>query len=166
MLKTIQNAFVPMRTSDVTADDTAMDLSTSGERMTDITTRDIWEFCEGQNNYELIFLAEGADDDVFGCEMWAIDKQGLGFLEWDVTGTLGTAWADITLKDSTARLFADDVTIAAQYSCSTTGVRDQGNNRVCRLCGDLNGKRALYPRFYTVGGAGEAERINAWIRTY
>jgi hypothetical protein len=171
MLSTLQNAFVPLRTSDVTADDTAMDLSTAGERMTDITKRDVWEISENENGYEIVFLAGGADDDTFGCELWAVAQTGaeggsIGTLEWDVTGTLGTAWADVTNADSTGYLFADDVTLSEQYSLVTTGVRDQGNNRVCRIFGDLNGKSFLYPRFYTVGGAGEAERINAWIRTY
>jgi len=163
---TIQASFEKMRSADVTADDTAIDGSTSGYRLTDITKRDIITFGPETNGIEIMFTAEGVDGDVFGAKIWNISNEGIALKVADITGALGTAWADITNADNTTRLFADSITIDAEYHLKEVTVADTANNRMARIGLDTLGCKGSYVEFHTVGGAGEAERITPWYRFF
>ncbi len=166
ILHTMRNPFCPARKLDVTVADTAFDGSTKGARYTDITRRDIYELDEACNGIEVLFAAEADDGDTFGCEILNVTRDGLADMVADVTGAVGTAWADMTNIDSTERLFVDDLSISAEYHLKEVTVADQGNNRFAKLGWDTIGARAIYFRFYNVGGGGQCARIRPWVRFF
>ncbi|HIJ71153.1 MAG TPA: hypothetical protein HPP87_07295 [Planctomycetes bacterium] len=171
MTHTQINGYVPLRSSDVTADDDALVPETLGANMlSDFTNRDCLDLDEAWNNGEIICWAEGVDNDTFGVEIWGLAKgpytRRIGTLMADITGTLGTAIADVSNPDNTSRLFADDMTISEQYHLTDISAHDNNDNRICKLTVDFNGLSGLCARFYNVGGAGEAERINLWMRPF
>lgn len=163
---TMQARFLKMRSADVTADDTAIDGSTSGYRLTDITKRDIIEYGPETNGIEIIFSAEGADNDTFGANIWNISCEGLALKVADLTCALGTSWADWTNTDNTSRLFADTATIDAEYHLKDVTVCDTGNNRIARIGLDTLGCRGSYVEFHSIGGVGQAKRLTPWYRFF
>lgn len=163
---TMQNRFVKMRTADVTADDTAIDGSTSGYRLTDITKRDIIEFGPETNGIEIIFSAEGVNNDTFGAGLWVVSQEGWGEKAADLTCALGLAWADMTNVDNTSRLFADTATIDAEFHLKDVTVADTGNDRMVRIGLDTLGARGAYVEFHSIGGVGQAKRLTPWYRFF
>jgi len=166
MMYTMQNIFEKMRKNDVTADDTAFDGSTSGSRYTDITQRDVYFFDPATNGVEIVFSGEGADGNVFGAELYLVTTDGWADKVADITGAAGTAWADMTNADSTARLFVDTITITDEYHLKEVTVADSGNNRFAKVGLDTLGARGAYVCFHTIGGVGEIARITPWIRFF
>ena len=172
VVHTMINGFIPLRNADVTADDTALTLDTAGlNKCTDITrSRDWLELDPAWNSAEFIVWSEGVENDTFGVELWGLMKspgsKSIGCLLADCTGTLGTCIADVTNPDNTSRLFADDITISAQYHITDFSAHDNDDDRITRIKVEFKGLYGLYSRWYNVGGAGEAERINLWMRPY
>ncbi len=167
MMYTMQNRFIKMRTADVTADDTAIDGSTSGYRLTDITKRDVIEYDPACNGIEIVFSAEGADNNTFGARIWNFTNDGIAQKAADITGALGTAWADLTNADNTSRLWADSITIDAEFHIKEVTVADTANNRIARVGMDTVGYRGGYVEFHNVGGGGaEVNRITPWYRFF
>lgn len=171
MLNTIQEDYIALRSfGDVTADDTGFDGETSGQRLSNIGqadfSRDILSLGTDANAVEIIGWAEATENASFGCELWGLTWSGITTLIADLTGTAGTAWADVTDVDSSARLFLDDITVSEWGHLRAIGVADGGNDRICKLAFDTLGLWGLYGRFYNVGGANECKRINLWVRPY
>lgn len=166
MQHVIQNGYNKMRTLDVTADDAALDGLTKGNKYTDITTRDIFEFDTGANVVEIMFSGEGIDTDKFGAEIWNVTLDGLAEFVADVTGTAGKAIADMTDMDNTSRLFCDDVSVIDSDHLKSVAVADQGNDRYSKISYAPFGAKAGYIRFYNVGGAGEVKRIVPRVRFF
>lgn len=164
-LHTMQTIYEKMRSADVTTDDTAFDGETSGARYTDITTRDIYEFGPEVNGAEIMFTGEATAGRSFSCEVWGVTLGGLGEFMCDLSGLAGTAWADLTDADSSARLFIDSLTIIEEEHVKDITVADSGNNRYAKLGFDTLGYGGAYCRF-TVGDATEVSRITPWIRTW
>lgn len=167
----MQNGFVPMRSADVTADDTLLDPTgtTTTAWLSDFTDKDVFELGPECNACEIAFVAEADDTDYFQCNLWGgarMGNQAIGVLLCCVTGQAGAAIGDITHADSTARLFIDTITIDSQSHSKTISAIDSGNNRMARLAFDTVGIRYLYPEFEDVGDATECDRINAYIRTF
>ncbi len=162
----MQNGYNRMRKQDVTADDAAFDGSSSGARYTDITKREVFFFDTGANVVEIMFYGEGDDGDTFGVEIWNVIKGGYAEYVADITGALGTAYADITNRDSTERLFADDVTISDSDHLKGVTIADQGNNRYSKITYSPFGAIGGCVRFYNVGGVGEVARIVPMIRFF
>lgn len=166
MQYTFQSGFCKMRTADVTADDTAFDGSTAGARYTDITRRDVIMFDPATNGIEIFFSGEATEGATFGAEIWNITVNGLGEKIADLTGAAGSAWADMTNKDSTERLFMDTVTISDEYHLKEVTVADSGNNRFARVGLDTLGSRGGYINFHSIGGANQVKRITPWFRFF
>lgn len=166
MSHTFQSGFTKMRTEDVTVADTAFDGSNSGARYTDITKRDVVIYDPATNGIEIMFSAEAADGDTFGAEIWNITMDGIADKAADITGIVGTAWADITETDSTARLFIDTITIDDEFHLKEVTVADSGNNRFAKVGLDTLGSRGGYVSFHSIGGVGQAKRITPWFRFF
>jgi len=135
MLYTMQNSFEKMRKADVTADDTAFDGETSGARYTDITKRDVYFFDPATNGIEIVLSGEAADGETFGAEIFLVTTDGWADKVADITGAAGTAWADMTNADCTARLFMDTITISDEFHLKEVTV-EYGRWRYIRLRGD------------------------------
>ena len=154
-----------MRADDVTSDDTALDGSTSGARYTDITSRGYYEFGTEVNGAEVVFSGEADNSDSGSCELWGVTTNGIGELIADLSLITGTAWADMTDPDSTARLFVDSITIITENHVKDVTVADSGNNRFAKVGFDTIGYKGIYCRC-TVGDATEISRLTPWIRTF
>lgn len=166
MSHTIQASYSKMRTDDVTADDVAFDGSTSGARYTDITTRDVFIYDPATNGVSIFFSAEATEGATFGAEIWNITNDGLAEKCADITGAAGSAWADMTNADSTARLFMDTITISEEFHLKEVTVADSGNNRYAKIGMDTLGGRGGYVSFHSIGGANEVKRITPWVRFF
>ena len=166
MLQTIQASYEKMRSEDVTVDDTGFDGVTKGQRLTDITTRDVFIYDTATNGVSVMFSAEAVDGDTFGAEIWNITNNGIADKVADITGIIGTAVADMTNVDDTSRLFGDTVTISEEFHLKEVTVADSGNNRFAKVGWDTLGCRGGYISFHSVGGAGEAKRITPYVRFF
>jgi len=169
MLHTLQTSYEPMRSADVTADDTLIDPSGSaGNWLTDFTSRDVYELGPETNGVEIIFWAEADETDYFGCKLWggAVGTPSIAEFICDMSGQAGAAIADVTNPDNTSRLFVDYIYIFDQAHIDMVGLLDssRGNNRIAKLAFDTYGYKFLYPEFYTVGDTTEVHRTNAYLR--
>jgi len=106
----------------------------------------------------IIYVTDTSDNYDFGFKVWgyAGDKSPAELL-CDVSGIIGTShYADGTsVPDSTTNLWADTMTVTTTH-IKDWSANDSGNNRICKLSGDIVGYTILYGEFYDVSGAGEA----------
>jgi hypothetical protein len=155
---------------DVTADDPSIDGLTKGRRLTDFTAnRYLFELQPGAHMVQVGFHAEGPGEDAtasFGCELWAAGLDKIPQRVCDITGLCGPAIADLSQADLTTRLFYDDLTVAdtTEWLDVTTG--NLLSDGLAWVCFSSRGARWLWPRFYNVGDATEADRIKALVKEY
>lgn len=172
-------AWVPLRGDiDVTLDDTAIDGSNPGYRLTDFTVSrgpdstkgGVTDLPPGTHMVQVGFYGEIHNDATgsFGCELWVGNP---GRTPWqkvcDVTGLAGAGWADMSVPDATNRLFYDDLSVSDTTKwlgeVTTGNLLGDGMGWVC-FCS--RGYSMIFPRFYKVGDATEVTRIKALMRCY
>lgn len=166
MLSTIQNSYVTLRSADITAADVTMDGGVKGSKLTEVTERDIVEFGTDVNGVILMFSGEAVDGDTFDGFVWGVTNEGIAEAICEISGTVGTAIADMTDVDATERLFVDTIEIKQEFHIKEVTVADSGNNRYAKLGWDTLGLKGMYVCVTAVGGAGEVDRLTPWVRTF
>lgn len=155
---------------DCTADDTALDGVTAGLRLTDFTkNRVLTELQPGRHLVQVGFYAEGPGEDAtasFGCELWAAGRDKIPQKVCDITGLCGPSIADMTNRDYTLRMFYDDLTVADATLWGDVTTRNLLSDGLGAVEFSSHGSAYLWPRFYKVGDATEAERIKALVKEY
>ncbi|KPL25606.1 MAG: hypothetical protein AMJ75_00410 [Phycisphaerae bacterium SM1_79] len=154
------------RIVDVTADDTAVDGTTSGYKYTEITKRDIYEFSPGVEGCVLVFSGEADDTDYGECRIWGVSNDGVGSFICDLTLKTGTAFADMTNADSSARLWVDTITVDSQAWLGDVSVVDTGGNRMASVHFKTFGLRGIFCQFSDIGDVTEISRIVPWVRSW
>lgn len=172
MNQTIQKGYVPMRSNDVTADDTLLESTATTYRYGEFTKRDVFLLGPEFNACEIIFVAEADDTDYFQCRIWGGGGKTDGRMTvaefiCDMTGQAGTAYAgDLTLGDPSDLRFIDTLTIDTQGHIKTASIADSATNRVAKLAFDTVGLTWLYAEFEDVGDTTEVHRIMPYIRPF
>jgi hypothetical protein len=166
MIHTIQNSYTKLRKLDITEADVTMDGGVAGSKLTEVTDRDYVEFGTDVNGIALVFSGEAVDGDTFDAFVWGVTNEGWAEAIAEISGTVGTAIADVTNADNTSRLFVDTINIKDEFHLKDVTVADSGNNRYAKLGWDTLGLKGMYICVTAVGGAGEVDRLTPWVRTF
>jgi len=169
----MRNCFVPLRTADVSADDTAMDTSTTGTTYWDLTKKDPYELQPTDNGIEIIFMGEGDDTDYFGCRVFGKNPFGPAQALCEISGHYGAAMCPndgSATVDATGYHMAETILLDASNCFRrdvTISVSDCSANRAASLnIANTVGFTHLYFEFYNVGDTTEIHNITPWGRTY
>lgn len=166
MMNTIQNSFVKLRKDDITQADATMEPAVLVSKLTSVTERSYFEFGTDVNGVAMMFTGEGVDGDTFDGFVWGVTNDGWAEAIAEISGTLGTAIADVTNADNTSRLFTDTIEIKQEFHLKEVTVADSGNNRFAKLGWDTLGLKGVYICVTAVGSAGEVDRLTPWVRTF
>ena len=167
MQHTIRGSYAPMRSGDVTTDDTALDGETAGYTYHwKDKPKEAFQLGEEYNKCEIIFTAgyecadstdnaDASDGGNFAFKFYSYTENGPAEFLADISGTVGTA----RIADSTLALYVDRLTIASQQHPEAVASKDNGNNRIAKLVFDTCGFKYLYAEGYDVSHA-----PRPWIR--
>lgn len=169
----MRNGFVPLRSADVSADDTAMDTSTATRTYWDMTSKDVFELQPGDNGIEVLFMGEGDDTDYFGARVFGKSPYGPAQCLCEISGHYGAAMCPndgSATVDATGFHMAETILLDASNTFRrdvTISVSDCSMNRAASLnIGNTFGFKHLYFEFYNVGDSTEVHNITPWGRTY
>jgi len=170
VLHTIQASYEPMRSGDVTTDDTALDGETDGYTYhCEDRPKEAYKLGPEYNSCEIIFTggyecadntenADTTDGGNFAFKFYGYAEHGPAEYLCDVSGTIGLA----RISDSTLALYADTLTIASQAHIKTISTADAaGSDRIAKLIFDTCGLRYIYAEGYDVSYA-----PRPWIRPF
>ena len=168
MLHTFQSAYVPLRSAEVTSDDTPIDGTTAW----DLTSKDCYELDPAYNGICIMFAGEMTDGAQTTCHIHGQSINGPAEKIAEISLTAGTVYfkgrvpKGTTDIDSTTYLHID--TIAADttndFHIRDTDYFDSGNNRVAKFKFDTTGLKFLLCEFTQVAGANEPTRITPYAR--
>lgn len=171
MLHTFQGGWLPLRTADVSADDTALDPTLANYTFFDLTKRDAHRLDPGANGMEVVFLGEGDDTDYFGCRIFGKSPFGPAERIAEISGHYGTALApndgSVTV-DSTTYKIAETILLDGSnvFHVRDVTVADCSANRAAKLHFDTAGMTHVYFEFYNVGDTTEVHNIRPYGRYY
>jgi len=171
-LHTIQQGYVPLRSAEVTTDESPLDSSTSGNTFWDMTDKDVYELGEEANGICVYFAAGDTGDGSVGtCHAFGKAVHGPAEKIAEMSLTFGAAYWQGTLPgegtskaDSTEYLMVDTIAIDStnEFHIRDVDYFDTANNRAAKLTFDTTGLKFLYFCFTK----SSAHRIVPYGRVY
>lgn len=160
MLHTLQGSYELLRSAWVTANDDALDGTTSGltYQLKDKPT-DTKEIGPDANGVIIHFAGKAAANKTFTFKLWGYSVSGPAELICTGTCTLGTA-----LEGTASTFYVDTIVITRKWHRKVT-VADSKNNRVATLDFDACGCKWIRLELGGLGGA-NATAANGYIRAY
>lgn len=171
----MQGGWIPLRPSECSADDTALDPTEAGTTLWDFTSKSYVTIGPEANEMIVIFVGEGDDSDSFACNVWA-KAEGPGPAEkiCEVTGHYGVGFsvdpasANLQGADVTTHKVADNLVMEATNNLhyGDVSISDVSNGRACRMRIETRGLPHWYFEFYNVGAATEAHTVIPFGRVW
>ncbi len=169
----LQNAWLPLRTAEVTVADNTMDGTTASNTLWDLTLKNFYEVGPEAKTLEIYFAGEGTDNATAAAKIYLQGASPPAHRICDISVRAGSSYfkgkvpnAPFTPKDVTTYLVADTIILDTSNDFYYCDVYDNSMNAVAILQFPVRAHSKVFVEFKSIAGVNQFTRITPYGRSW